>query len=116
MTNPATIRILIADDHPSMREGLAALLGLQPDFQVVALAKDGLETIALYHQHQPDVLLLDLSMPGMEGSGLNLPVRASLSSLLMMVMKTFIALLELELVATCSKTFPARNCLMGFAK
>lgn len=89
MTNLATIRILIADDHPSMREGLAALLGLQPDFQVVALAKDGLETIALYHQHQPDVLLLDLSMPGMEGSELVAAIRAKFASARIIILTTY---------------------------
>ena len=89
MTNPVTIRILIADDHPPMREGLAALLGLQPDFQVVALAKNGLETIALYHQHQPDVLLLDLSMPGMEGSELVTVIRDKFKSARIIILTTY---------------------------
>lgn len=88
MTNQ-TIRILIADDHPAMREGLAALLGLQPDFQVVALAKDGLETIVLYRQHQPDVLLLDLSMPGMEGSEVVAAIRAEFASTRIIILTTY---------------------------
>ena len=89
MINPAKIRILIADDHPSMREGLAVLLGLQPDFQVIALAKDSLETIALYHEHQPDVLLLDLSMPGMEGNELVAAIRAKFSSARIIILTTY---------------------------
>jgi two-component system, NarL family, response regulator len=89
MTNPVTIRILIADDHPPMREGLAVLLGLQPDLQVVALAKDGLETIALYQQYQPDVLLMDLSMPGMEGSKLVAAIRAEFASARIIILTTY---------------------------
>jgi two-component system, NarL family, response regulator len=89
MINPVKIRILIADDHPPMREGLAALLGLQQDFQVVALAKDGLETIALYHQHQPDVLLLDLSMPGMKGTEIVAAIRAEFACARIIILTTY---------------------------
>ncbi|PSB14479.1 DNA-binding response regulator [filamentous cyanobacterium CCP2] len=66
MTTP--IRLLIADDHPSMREGLSALLEKQSDFQVVALAQNGVDAIAKYRQYRPDVLLTDLRMPEMEGA------------------------------------------------
>lgn len=61
------IRLLIADDHPPMREGLSALLEKQSGFQVVALAQNGVDAIAQFRQHQPDVLLMDLRMPEMEG-------------------------------------------------
>jgi two-component system, NarL family, nitrate/nitrite response regulator NarL len=58
------IRIIIADDHPIMRDGLRRLLGDEPDFVVVAEACDGHEAVARVKQLQPDVLLLDLLMPG----------------------------------------------------
>jgi two-component system, NarL family, response regulator LiaR len=63
------IRILIADDHPIVREGLAAILSTQPDFEVVAAAADGEEALALVRSLDPDVLLLDLEMPRLDGVG-----------------------------------------------
>jgi len=64
---PASIRILIADDHPVVREGLEALLLPQPDIEVAATAADGAQTVALARSLQPDVILLDLMMPRMDG-------------------------------------------------
>jgi DNA-binding NarL/FixJ family response regulator len=61
------IRILIADDHPVVRDGLAAILGTQPDFQVVGEAANGEQAIQLALQAQPEVIFLDLEMPGMDG-------------------------------------------------
>ncbi|MFN2387493.1 MAG: response regulator [Thermoanaerobaculia bacterium] len=61
------IRILIADDHPIVRDGLRRLLETEPDFQVVGQAADGREAVKLVRDVQPDVLLLDLSMPRLPG-------------------------------------------------
>lgn len=61
------IRILIADDHPIVCEGLAALINRRPDMHVVAEAHNGREAIALFRQHKPDLVLLDLRMPEMGG-------------------------------------------------
>lgn len=60
-------RVLIADDHPIVRQGLAAIIGAQPDMEVVAQASDGKEAVELFRQHQPDVLLMDLRMPRLDG-------------------------------------------------
>ncbi|MBE9030122.1 response regulator transcription factor [filamentous cyanobacterium LEGE 11480] len=62
-----TIRILVVEDHGIVRQGIVAILQLQSNFHIVAEAKDGVEAIALYKQHQPDITLMDLRMPNLEG-------------------------------------------------
>jgi two-component system, NarL family, nitrate/nitrite response regulator NarL len=62
-----TIRILLIDDHSLFRSGVHALLQRQPDFEVVGDAADGIEGIKRAKQHRPDVVLLDLNMPGLSG-------------------------------------------------
>ena len=66
VTNAAPIRILIADDHPIVREGLIAILGTQPDFTVVGETGAGSEAVRLVTALRPDIVLLDLDMPEMD--------------------------------------------------
>ncbi len=61
------IRVLLVDDHPLVRAGLVGLLQTEPDVEVVAAATDGAEAVALVVEHQPDVVLMDLSMPRVDG-------------------------------------------------
>ena len=61
------IRIVLADDHAVLRAGIRALLELQPDFQVVGDASDGAQAIAAVRALRPDVVLMDVGMPGMDG-------------------------------------------------
>lgn len=64
-----TIRILVVDDHPVVREGLAGMLAGQPDFEVAGMAADGETAVTLFHSLAPDVVLMDLRMPGLDGVG-----------------------------------------------
>jgi DNA-binding NarL/FixJ family response regulator len=63
----AKIRVLVADDHPMLREGLVAVLNTQQNFEVVGEAADGSEVVRLAERLNPDVILLDLEMPGVDG-------------------------------------------------
>jgi DNA-binding NarL/FixJ family response regulator len=63
----AKLRILLADDHETVREGLRMILNAQPDMQVVATAGDGLEALAQCEKITPDIVIMDISMPGMNG-------------------------------------------------
>lgn len=64
---PERIRVLVADDHPVVRTGLAAVIAQEADLEVVAEAENGDRAVALFWEHQPDVVLMDLRMPVMDG-------------------------------------------------
>lgn len=65
--NPDSVRLIIADDHLLVREGLVSLLNHEPDFQVIGQAGNGDEAIRSVSQLQPDLILLDITMPGLTG-------------------------------------------------
>jgi DNA-binding NarL/FixJ family response regulator len=67
MQNPDNLRILIADDHEIVRRGLKALLSSRPDWIVCAEASTGREAVAMAEQHRPDIVVMDISMPGLNG-------------------------------------------------
>ena len=64
---PGRIRVLVADDHPVVRTGLAAVIAHEADLELVAEAENGARAVALFRDHQPDVVLMDLRMPAMDG-------------------------------------------------
>jgi two-component system NarL family response regulator len=67
LAKPDRVRVLVADDHPIVRHGIMANVKPQRDMTVVAEAGDGVEALALIKEHLPDVVLLDLRMPRMDG-------------------------------------------------
>ena len=66
-TGPSLIRILAVDDHPMLREGIASLVGSQPDMKLIAEASTGREAVDQFRKHRPDLTLMDLQMPDMDG-------------------------------------------------
>jgi two-component system NarL family response regulator len=86
-SNP--IRIIVADDHVTVREGLAAIIGRQSDMQVVAEAANGAEAFDRWLEHRPDVLLLDLRMPILDGIGALGRIRARAPEARIVVLTTF---------------------------
>ncbi len=83
------IQVLIADDHVTVREGLAAIIGRQPDMQVVGEATNGCEAVDLWAQRRPDVTLLDLRMPLLDGVGAMDAIRRQDASARIVVLTTF---------------------------
>lgn len=89
MNQAEPIRILITDDHPVVREGMASLIQRQPDLTVVGEAGDGNEAFALYGQHRPDITLMDLRMPGMDGVAAITAIRDAFPDARIIVLTTF---------------------------
>lgn len=85
----APIRILIADDHPLMREGIASLLSHQDGMAVVALASDGFDAVAQFERHRPDLCLIDLQMPGSDGVAAIAAIRRLQPDARLIVLTTF---------------------------
>jgi len=83
------IRVLVADDHVTVREGLAAIIGRQPDMTVVGEAAHGRDAVEVWRKHHPDVALLDLRMPVLDGVGAIEEIRQQDASARVIVLTTF---------------------------
>ncbi len=85
----STIRIVVADDHPVVRAGVVMVLGLEPTFEVVAEAADGAEAVELALSHRPDVVLMDLQMPELDGVGATERIVAEVPSVRILILTTY---------------------------
>jgi DNA-binding NarL/FixJ family response regulator len=89
MARPGRIRILCVDDHPLVRDGIAFALLQEPDMELVAEAKDGHEAIEAYRKFRPDVTLMDLQMPAMNGIEALAAIRQEFSDAKVIVLTTY---------------------------
>src|SRR6478609_2259538 len=85
----AVIRVLIADDHPVVCLGLLGIINGQPDMTVVGQARTGVQAVALARKHSPDVILMDLRMPGMSGVEATAAIRAERPESAVIVLTTY---------------------------
>jgi DNA-binding NarL/FixJ family response regulator len=89
MTRSEKIRILLVDDHALLRHGLSAVLSLQKDFEVVGEAGDGHEAVKRASQLRPDIIIMDLAMPRINGAEATKLIKAELPDTKVMILTTF---------------------------
>ena len=87
MTNP--IRIMAADDHVLLRRGIAAIIASQPDMSLVAEASNGREAVEQYRTHRPDITLMDLQMPEMNGLDAMIAIRTEFPEARIIMLTTY---------------------------
>src|ERR1700689_2191457 len=88
-SNPKPIRILTVDDHPLLREGIAALVNAESDMKLVAEASNGQEAIEQFRLHRPDVTLMDLQMPALNGIEAIIGIRSEFPEARIIVLTTY---------------------------
>jgi DNA-binding NarL/FixJ family response regulator len=96
MTDPLRIRVLSVDDHPLLREGLAAIINNQADMSVVAEAANAGEALQQFRQHLPDVTLMDLRLPDASGIDAMIAIRAEFSDARIIMLTTFEGDVEIQ--------------------
>lgn len=96
MSTLSRIRVFSVDDHPLLREGIAALVNNQPDMLVIAQASTGAEAVQLFKKHLPDVTLLDLRLPDMSGIDTLIAIRTEFPNARVIMLTTFEGDVEIQ--------------------
>jgi DNA-binding NarL/FixJ family response regulator len=107
MSEPTPIRVMIVDDHLLVRDGLKLLLSTFDDLAVVALAEDGGQAVDLCQQVQPDVVLMDIVMPGMDGPTATARIRAACPEVQVIALTSF---LEEDMIQQALRQGPPVTC------
>jgi DNA-binding NarL/FixJ family response regulator len=96
MTDQPRIRVLSVDDHPLLREGLAAIINNQPDMSLVAEASSSSEAVQRFREHRPDVTLMDLRLPDASGIDAMIAIRAEFADARIIMLTTFEGDVEIQ--------------------
>lgn len=95
-SDKSRIRVLSADDHPLLREGIAAIVNSQPDMELVSQAATGTEAIRQYRASRPDVMLMDLRLPDLSGIDAMLAIRSEFPEARIVILTTFEGDVEMQ--------------------
>ena len=116
MTQAGRIRILSVDDHPVFREGLSTIIGSQPDMLLVAQAANAAEAVTEFRLHRPDITLMDLRLPGTNGTDTLISIRGEFPEARIIMLSTSDSDGEIQRALrggardTCSRACPRTTC------
>ena len=96
MSATAPIRVLAVDDHPLLREGISAMIKSQPDMELVAEASSGRDGLERFRQHRPDITLMDLRLPDMNGIDTMAAIRTEFPDARIIILTTFEGDVEIQ--------------------
>jgi DNA-binding NarL/FixJ family response regulator len=119
MPDESRIRVLSVDDHPLMRDGIAASINSQADMVMVAEAASGRDALTLFREHRPDVTLMDLRLPDMSGIEATIAIRAEFHDARIIVLTTFEGDAEIQRALQAGamgymlKSMPPRELVAG---